>query len=204
MNTSPPVVRYEDNAGPATLITPKGTMQGWACLACNRVFVGSVTDEEVARYCCATDLPCGEEGCTGRRLKPYTCCAPCLEKKEATRYAAIPEAEWDGETPLVLFDDDRYFMDEDELLDYCADEEVAVADLRLVICQRVGLPAFDVWDFLAGCLYEDADVSDFDAPPQEIEKIVNDWIEKHAPKSWEAGKTRPTLASLPELEKEEE
>ena len=210
MNTNPPVRRYEDNAGPATIITPKGTVQGWACLTCNRVFASSAeTDQHIARYCCATDLPCGEEGCTGRAEKPYTCCGACLEKKHATRYAALAEAEWDGETPLVTFDGDQYFYDEDGLLDYCADEDVKIADLRLVICQPVGLPEFDVFEFLSGYLYEDCDVEDFAAPPQEIDKSVDDWIQKHAPKSWEAGKTRPTIASLPkeetpESEKEEE
>jgi len=195
-----PVVRYEDNAGPVTITTPKGTAHGWACLTCNRVFAGGepAENERLARWCCATDLPCEEPGCVGRRqAKFYVCCETCYEKKQAARYAALPEAAWDGAIPLVIFNSDRYFYDEDDLLDYCADENVKVAELRLVICEPVGFPAFDVLDFLHDSLPEDHGAADFEAPTHEIDALVDAWIEKNAPKSWEEGKMRPTLTSLP-------
>ncbi len=197
-----PVVRYENNAGPATITTPKGTAHGWACLTCNRVFAAGdpSENERLARSCCATDLPCETAGCQGRHEKGWVYCPACAAKRIAADYLAMPEVAWDGTTPLVLFRGDHYFYDEDELLDYCDDENVKPSDLNLVICEEAGTPLFDVLDFLHDSLFEDAGAGDFDAPPEEIEKIVDDWIQKNAPKSWVEGKTRPTLGSLPKEE----
>lgn len=187
------VIRYEDNAGPATVTTPKGTVQGWACLTCNRVFAGASTDLDVARFCCATDLPCQTEGCRERRGKPWIYCPACKEKYDAARYAAFPEKDWDGETPLVLFDDDRYFFDVDEIADDLEEHDLKIEDVRFEICVPGPHPEFDMDDFLMDWLPEDMDS---DVPPADINKIVNEWMGKNLPKVWVAGKMRPSLASL--------
>lgn len=166
---------------------------GWVCKTCRRYYG---EDERAARYCCAIDFKCSAEGCEARVPKGgYTICDACHAKKDKKRWLALPEVAWDGVTPLVLHDDDRYFFDESDLCDYLEEEEGRrLKDLRFVICVPVPHPRFDVNDFLGDSLPEDGEVDG-----KDIEKIVNDWIEANAPKTWEAGKTRPTLASLAHL-----
>ena len=162
---------------------------GWVCKTCRR-FYGE--DERVARYCCARDLKCSTEGCTGRAEKPYTFCGNCREKKELARWLAYPEVPWDGETPLCLDDDDEFFYSQDDLEEYLAQNDLKPEDLRLVICKEDTKPYFDMMEFLTDYLPEDMEPDD----PAKIDALVNRWIEKHVPTVWVPGKMRPTLESL--------
>ena len=69
-------LRYEDAAHKVIRV-------GWACKRCDR-FHGD--NEHLARWCCASDLPCRE--CGGRNTnKAYTCCQACKRAKDARRDA---------------------------------------------------------------------------------------------------------------------
>ena len=167
-------------------------LEGWVCKTCHR-FWG--VDERTARWCCATDLECDEEGCATRvRKGGFTVCVSCADKRALAQWTKLTEVPWDGTTPLCLHDHDMYFFSPDDL-DYYLDEHegLTIESLRLVVCEPSQKPDFSIMDFLEDYLPEDGhDVGD----PAEIEKQVNQWIKENAPTVWYAGETRPTLESV--------
>ena len=167
----------------------KKDFNGWCCKSCDRYYG---EEEHIARYCCAKDLPCNTPGCKGRAEKPYVCCKECLKKYDRERWLALPEIPWDGETPLCIHDDDTYFYSPEEIDDYLEDHDLKAEDIRLVICEHVDKPEFDMSALLEDYLCEDQEVDNV----AEIEKIVNKWIEDNVPEVWYPGKKRPTLASI--------
>lgn len=179
---TPRNVRYEDSAEVRTLT-------GWCCTHCNR-FYGN--DEHMARYCCATSLPCE---CGGRRIPSYyTRCAACRKKDEDAKWAAIEKVEWDGETPVCQWDGDRYFFGEDVI--HHVNDHVAVGgkveDLRLVLCTPSPRPSFEMAEFLHDYLGPDGD-----APPcRAIDKVVDDWIAENVVQMWEPDGVGISVESL--------
>lgn len=164
---------------------------GWVCKTCRRFFGD---DEHLARYCCAKDLPCDTDGCKGRKDRGYTVCGSCRETMDLKRWLELQEVAWDGETPLCLDDDDKYFFSEDDLLEYFAEHNLKTEDVRLVICEKRRPRMFDMYDFLDDHLVEGQEDA---ANWESINEKVNTWIKKHVPDVWEPSKTRPTLGSLP-------
>lgn len=114
-------IRYEDAAEVVTVI-------GWACKTCRRWWGD---DEHLARWCCATDLPCE---CGGRKRKTYTVCAGCRERKAEERWAARERREWDGELPLFAVGLDEFVFDEDRLVELVHEHGDG---LRLLFCRPV-------------------------------------------------------------------
>lgn len=178
-------IPFEDAAELRTNIS------GWVCKTCRR-FYGE--DERTARYCCAGDLKCGSDDCNARIKKGgYIYCDPCLDKRARERWLKLEEASWDGETPLVLHDDDRYFFSEDDLTSYLEEHDLKMEDVCLVICEKAGKPIFEMYSFLDDYL---AEGMEHEADWDKIDKIVNDWIDENVPTVWLPGDKRPTLKSL--------
>lgn len=171
-------------------------IEGWVCRTC-RTFYG--IDERSARWCCAKDLPCGTEGCRNRVEKPYVACPSCIKARTEARWRALPEVPWDGETPLVLDDDDRFFSSADDLVEYLEEHDLAVEDVRLVICAPEEKPKFYMDSVLAGYFPDDMDC---DGDASKIEAHVNAWIEKNVQTVWVPGGKRPTPDSLPVVRQE--
>ena len=167
-------------------------IEGWVCKTCRRFFGA---DEHIARYCCAKDRKCETEGCQNRtKANGYVVCDPCCSKRDHERWLKLKEVEWDGETPLVLHDDDQFFFSIDDLEGYLEEHGLKLDAVRLVICEEEGKPQFDMHDFLEDYLPEGMD-TDGD---RKINSIVNKWIEKHVPTVWNAGDQRPTIESVTE------
>ena len=167
---------------------------GWMCAKCHR-FHGSGEDgKHIARWCCCTDRPCETEGCKGRAEKSYTACPACISKKELARYLALPRKEWDGETPIVL-DQDNYFFDADSLGDWLNDlSDEEREDVRIEICKPTRPPYFDMGEFLMDCLSTDDDGAHLDT--DDINAVVNKWIEDHEPFAWTGSGVVPTAESV--------
>ncbi len=180
-----PEIRYEDSAEMRTGII------GWWCKSCNRYW-GS--DEHMARYCCATSLPCE---CGGRTEARYsTLCRACRRVKVAARWEAMEKVEWDGKTPVCKWDSDGYFFDEDELADHIADvihEGGSVECLRLAHCERSVPRTFEMAEFLQDYLGLDFDDHQMFLA---IDEEVNSWIKKNAPVMWEPGGKAISAESL--------
>jgi hypothetical protein len=113
------------------------------------------------------------------------------------RYQAMPFKEWDGETPLTLADDDRYFFSEDDLVSYLDEQDPDADDVRLVICEPNYASEID----------EDHFVDDL-PPDQGLDEVypelaaaiekVNELIrKKEKPLSWGAGKYRTSYTTQP-------
>jgi hypothetical protein len=165
-------------------------LSGWVCKVCRSYWA---ENEHMARYCCAGTLPCKTEGCQARVEKhSYMYCQSCMGTRDLNRWLALPEVAWDGVTPLVMDDDDRYFFSEEDLNEYIADNELKLEDLRLVICVEEGKPLFEMQSLLEDYLPEGLDSGD----PKKIDGVVNRWIEKNVPTVWVPGKTRPTHDSV--------
>lgn len=118
-----PTIRYEDAA-------ELRTVPGWVCRTCHR-FYGD--DEHLARWCCATDLPCD---CGKRRGKTWTLCEDCRSERQRERWLALERRKWRGE-PLYSEAADRFFFDEDELAEAIEENGGDTDSLQLVFCYPV-------------------------------------------------------------------
>jgi|AGTN01.3.fsa_nt_gi hypothetical protein len=164
------------------------TVTGWVCKTCRRFF-GEY--EHGARYCCASSLPCETEDCAGRRPyhAGYTVCDDCRSREMAERWAKLyaeKAVAWDGETPLVGWDDDRYFFGEDDIADHVNDEvgegdpyekwHEQISQLRLVLCEPAKPREFSMAEYLSDDL-PDEDHGGGGEDFAEIDKVVNDFID---------------------------
>lgn len=165
---------------------------GWVCKTCRRFYGDEDGAERAARYCCEKDHACGNQGCANRAERPWIYCDACRAKKDEERWRALPEIDWDGETPLVVFDDDTFLHGPEDVDEYLEEHGLKVEDLRLVVCELERKPTFDISWLLEDYLPDGMDCDD----PTKIEAVVGRWIERHVPDVWTAGKTRPSTASL--------
>ena len=153
------------------------TVTGW--LSRDGRFYGN--DERLARFAGATHktCECGEV----HNIRGY--CNNCRNKKMDAKYAAMQRVEWDGSSPLVIFDSDTYFFDADELAEYCDEHDCKPSELRLCHCKPnfARLMESDYWEDI---LTEDGDI------PDALEAALNnlnDVIAKCPPLSWSQGDT---------------
>ena len=175
------------------------TVTGWACKHCKRWWG---KDERMARYCCSASFPCE---CGGRHSKSWTHCEECRHKKDHERWYAKEEVIWDGQYPIGIWNDDKFFWDEDDLLDYLVemqDEDVGndnescldqLDNLWLTSCHPNNGRDFEMTEYLCDELGEDGSIDD-----EEINKTVNDWIMAHAPFSWGMTGERLSIESVKE------
>lgn len=148
--------------------------------------------EESARYQGCTHRPCG---CGRPAEKSYTACQACRDSKYAFRYKSFPQEEWDGESALAIYGDDQFFLDIDDLMDYCEDLEVLPSSLELVIC-RIGSPrsVSDIADWFCDDLPDEFE--DWDQPILDAIETLNKALEEHWPTVWFARDVRPTVESV--------
>lgn len=180
--------RYEDAAEHIGQIT------GWVCKTCRRYFG---EDENGARWCCAGSLPCE---CGGRITGSYTCCDECRRKKSAERYAALPEEAWNFDSPLALWDDDRFFFSSEDLADYLGNEDLTLDDVRLVLCEQNTVRGFEALDYFSDDLGEDGADQISSKAVTEINAIVDAWAKDNLPALWHGRSARPTRESIAHIE----
>lgn len=162
-------------------------LEGWCA---NGFYYGKdASGERRAREAGATHVKCPE--CDKVRVKDnWSICEGCRDKKYQQRFLNMPWKEWDGTTPVVIFDDDRFFWDEDDINEYMEDNEIE--SLQLCLCEPVYLRALkeEYWE---DCLPDTDD--DLSLLPKDlIEKIkeVNALLAGLPPISWRQGKFRTT------------
>lgn len=139
-------------------------------------------DERMARYDGCTHRGCDDCG------KPvpkcgFTVCDGCRKKRSDARFAAFEIVEWDGETPLNLYDTDRYFFDADEVRDFIEERGIVPEELRLVLCEPEYLRQLDA-DIWEDNLPDDGELPD---EVQEALDALNKVIAAQGPSCW-----RPT------------
>ncbi len=144
-------------------------------------------DESLARYRSCTHKTCD---CGKPMKKFYLKCESCRAVNVNKRYSELPFEEWDGVTPLAIYDDNEYFFSYDDIVDYLDgfdDEEMKSEDLRLVICEpnKMREVSSDYWD--------DIWPENLEHLPDEIETALeqfNKVIREAKPLSWRHGKKR--------------
>lgn len=153
-------------------------------------------DERMARWSGATHLVCD---CGTVHEKAWTKCPECHQKAHEERYAAMPQEAWDGEAPLYSDACDTYFSSEEELVEYVQDDpERNYENLRLLICEANYPREIDGSDHFSDDLPEDGEL------PSVLEaafEALNEVIKKQPPLSWSPRRVRPTIESLPVLER---
>lgn len=162
------------------------TVTAWVCKTCNRF----APDERIARYCCATTINC--DTC-GQPKPKNSWCKPCHRKSRDEKYEKMPQVEWDGETPLCMYDNDEFFFDADSIAEYIAeDPERTLEGLQLVLCEQCKPRSFEANDYWSDDLGEDGEIDG----ARQLDNYVNNWIKDHFPKMWYPKFVRPTLESL--------
>ena len=138
--------------------------------------------EHMARYSGSTHSECRE--CGQITSKVRLICPACADKKSHARYLKMPRKKWDGKTPMVLHDDDRYFFDWDDIVDYAEASDCEPEALPLVICDPVHLRSLD-YDYWCEDLPDDGEL-----PPdvKEAVDVLNAVIAKQSPVAWTGGK----------------
>lgn len=163
------------------------TVTGWVS-ADGRFFGG---DENLARYCGATHRRC-DVNPEHQIYEVNSYCKECRQVRRQAKFAAMPIKGWAGE-PLVIFDGDQYFFDEDSLRDYLIDSDIELADLQLCICAPNYPSQIDPADHFCDDLPEDGEIRD-DQLLAAFE-LLNEMIRKSEPLSWSEGEF---AASLPQ------
>lgn len=162
-------------------------LEGWCA---NGFYYGKDGNgERRAREAGATHVKCPE--CDKVRVKDnWGVCESCRDKKYQQRFLDMPWKEWDGVTPLVIYGDDRFFFDEDDINSYLEDSEDE--SLQLCICEPVYARALrqDYWE---DC-FPDNDDDENVLPADLLKKIdeINEILAGMPPVSWKQGKFRTT------------
>lgn len=166
----------------------KTDIKGW--VSADGFYYGK--DEHMARWRSCTHVKC--ESCDNYVSKTWTKCEACRNAASIERYKALPYLEWDRQTPLCIWNDDRYFFSEDDLIEYLEENEMQGNDLMLVLCSAMEYREIDEGYF--GC---DAH-EDWEAPKELAEAIdkLNKIVKELPPHSYTAGKIRTSYDYTPE------
>lgn len=119
------------------------------------------------------------------------------------KYEEMPYQEWDGKTPLVLFDDDKFFYSEDDIEFYLEDINYDIEnsnnhkkseDLQICIASPNYLWMPDFNDIYVDILPEDQYIDDVIS--KDLRKafdLLEEAIRHETPVSWGQGKFRTTI-----------
>lgn len=156
--------------------------------------------EDAYRRNVATQLKCST---CGTNYESNSFCRVCSDKKQEESYNKKPFKVWDGNEPLVIYQDDTYFFDEDQLKDYIYENDLDdedVKNLRLMICEPNNCREIEE-DYFGDEMPENMDsLEEFDKGLVEKLKEINTYIKTLPPISWSQGMYRTTYT----IEKEDE
>ena len=126
-------------------------------------------------------------------------CDSCQSKMDTEKYLALPVEEWDGEEPVCTYKDDRFFFDEESLLDWMSDLEFDAHEMgggrptvQLVKCESRGLSMIEE-DHWCDELPEDGELPDDIAMALDA---LNKVIKESTYKVWWPGKIRINVDAL--------
>ena len=148
-------------------------------------------DERLARYDGCTHVRCA---CGDLVERGYIKCENCRIADDIDRYNNFKRVQWDRKTPICLYDGDRYFFDEDDLLCYCDDEDILPSSLRLVLCEPQYANEIDYDELYCDSLAEDSSMYDVDPKLADMFDKINAYIrEKKTVLSWSPSDIAVTL-----------
>jgi hypothetical protein len=97
----------------------------------------------------------------------------------------MPKEKWDETGMLYSNSHDKFFSSWGEIGDYCEEEDIGLAELRLVICEPQYLPLLDPSDYGCDELAEDGEL------PDNVIKAIEEFnkvIKETGAVSWYPGK----------------
>lgn len=124
------------------------------------------------------------EDCGVEFEKRYTydkSCLRCQDKRNHQRYLKLDLVEWNGEDALNLFNDDKYFWELEEILEYCDENEIELKDLELVTTYKTIFSPID-WETIE----QDQTHEDWQ-PSNEFKAKVNEfnkWLTSQSTNTW--------------------
>lgn len=110
------------------------------------------TNERLARIENCTHYKCNQCGIPVLTSSGHYC-QPCLEEIKDKNFKEMPVVEWDGETPLCLYDGDEFFYSEEEIESYCDEYGIKPSSLQLLLTEPEYLSEIDTKD-----LFKNGDV----------------------------------------------
>lgn len=125
--------------------------------------------------------------CGGLTKKNWSCCDKCNAKKSKENFEKKEQVEWDGVSMMCLYNDDKFFSDMDEVLEYCEDEELEIGDLKLMHCEKqVNISEVNIDELNEEYYTEQNDGGVSYYHPEIAEKVeeLNKLIRKAEPKIW--------------------
>lgn len=141
-------------------------------------------DENAARFDGCTHRAC--QHCGQPTEKSWLSCGTCRDKQDIERYNAREKMEWDGKAMLYSEETNDFYDSPGDALDATADgdEEIGLADLRLVICKPVYARALELDYWLD-------ELADSDEAPEWLQAAIDEFnksIKGREPLSWEPGR----------------
>ena len=98
--------------------------------------------------------------------------------------------EWDGKTPLYVWDKDKYLYSESDADEYCEDNDLARQDLKLKLCEPVYLSTVpsEYWN-------DELPEGDDELPAEMAAALTafNEFIGTLPPTAWMPGHKRVIL-----------
>lgn len=156
------------------------TVTGW--VSATGHFWGG--DERMARFDGATHQKC-EKNPDHPVYSINAYCNECRNETMQDKFEALPRRDWDGETPLCIYDGENYFFDAQSIRDYLIDNEIELVDAKLVFCTPQRASEIDPNEHFADDLPEDGEVS---AELADAFDVLNEVIRRCEPLSWMPGK----------------
>ena len=115
-------------------------------------------------------------------------CKPCYDKKSKENFLKLEVVEWDGESYMCLRNDDRFFYDMDEFIEWCIDEEIEdPTEVQLMLCeQEVKISEINIDELNEEYCSGDGEEGVCYHHPEISEKVeeLNELIRNAKPKIW--------------------
>lgn len=124
------------------------------------------------------------EDCGIEFEKQYTYdrfCRSCAYKIRKEKYLKLDLVEWNGEDALNIYNDDTYFSDLEEIMEYCDENEIELKDLQLVTTYKTTFSPID-WETIE----QDQTHEDWQ-PSDEFKTKVNEfnkWLTSQSTNTW--------------------
>ena len=133
------------------------TVTGW--VSREGVFWGK--NEHQARYGGCTHIKCE---CGNVISKSRIKCDDCYSKISREKYLALPFREYDG-SPVVIWNDDKYFFSEDDIEEYLYENEMS--EIELLFCRE------QKWTEVSSDVWEDIMVEEQDFLPDALQAALD-------------------------------
>jgi len=113
------------------LVIYRTNLEGWT--GSDNLYYGKGKEgEERARMANCTHLKCK----CGNIYKKKSYCQPCSDKRSKENFIKLEAVHWDGESPICIRCDDKFFYDMEDVLEYCENEEIEISELELMACEK--------------------------------------------------------------------